>query len=73
MSLPPKFATYKALEEIDFETQLEVCLAKVRYDRSKSNQEEVEDKELEMTVEEKEKMEEVKAQSRQVYDAHCQF
>ena len=67
LKLPPKYSVLKTLNIEDFETAYEVCAAKVRYDRRKEEEEKC-DEEVEISEEEKEKLEEIEAMSRVVYD-----
>ena len=67
LELPPKYSIYKKLGIEDFEVAFEICNTKIRYDVKRNGDEELDTQE-EVSEEEKEKFEEIEAETRQVYD-----
>ena len=68
LKLPPDFATLASLTEEDFLHDEEMAMAKLRWEKKKLIEEDLGEENVEITEEEKEQIEIVEAQSRQIFD-----
>ena len=69
LKLPPKFSVYEKLNDVDFDVEKEMCFTKYRWakrDECETANESNENEEI--TEEEKEIIDEISAETRQVYD-----
>ena len=66
MLIDPKFAVFDTLDEEQFETEIEMACAKMRWNNFDEDDEEEE--KVEVSDEERERLDEIEAKQRQVFD-----
>ena len=73
MMIDPKFAVFDALDEEDFETEVEMCCAKMRWNNFDEEEDPDLDEKVEISEEEQERLDTIEAKQRQVYDSDAKL